>query len=203
MSYLGYLAGHETIADCMKDEALAHFVGHLMNVEVTSTLMVPPGAEFRAYKQALLRRFRNPGLRHRTWQIAMDGSQKLPQRLLGTIRDRLKAGAPIDAPGAGRCRLDALRDRHRREGPADRRARSAARRTARNRADAAGPTRAKLAPALLGRREDLRPRPSRRSPLHHGRHRSTRQPDPPRQPADLRNFPEHRIHEADLALVRP
>ena len=26
----------------------------------------------------------------------MDGSQKLPQRLLGTIRDRLQAGAPFD-----------------------------------------------------------------------------------------------------------
>ena len=26
----------------------------------------------------------------------MDGSQKVPQRLLGTIRDRLRAGAPID-----------------------------------------------------------------------------------------------------------
>ncbi|MCX7348401.1 MAG: mannitol dehydrogenase family protein [Alphaproteobacteria bacterium] len=101
MSYLGYLAGHETIADCMKDEALAHFVSHLMNFEVTSTLAVPPDTDVSAYKQALLTRFRNPGLRHRTWQIAMDGSQKLPQRLLGTIRNRLKAGAPIDALALG------------------------------------------------------------------------------------------------------
>jgi fructuronate reductase len=97
MAYLGYLAGNETIADCMKDEALSHFVAYLMHQEVTPTLPVPPGANIEDYKQALLQRFRNPGLRHRTWQIAMDGSQKLPQRLLGTIRDRLKAGAPIDA----------------------------------------------------------------------------------------------------------
>ena len=101
MSYLGYLAGHETIADCMKDAALAHFVSHLMNAEVTSTLAVPPGTDVSAYKQALLARFRNPGLRHRTWQIAMDGSQKLPQRLLGTIRDRLKAGESIDGLALG------------------------------------------------------------------------------------------------------
>ncbi len=101
MAYLGYLAGHETIADCMKDEALAHLVAYLMDQEVTPTLSVPPGADIGSYKQALLRRFRNPGLRHRTWQIAMDGSQKLPQRLLGTIRDRLKAGAPIDALALG------------------------------------------------------------------------------------------------------
>jgi fructuronate reductase len=46
-------------------------------------------------------RFANPGLKHRTWQIAMDGSQKLPQRLLGTIRDRLKAGASINLLALG------------------------------------------------------------------------------------------------------
>lgn len=101
MAYLGYLAGHETIAGCMKDDALAHLVTYLMHREVTPTLTVPPGADIEAYKQALLRRFRNPGLRHRTWQIAMDGSQKLPQRLLGTIRDRLKAGQPIGALALG------------------------------------------------------------------------------------------------------
>ncbi len=38
----------------------------------------------------MLERFRNPAIRHRTWQIAMDGSQKLPQRLLGTLRWRLE-----------------------------------------------------------------------------------------------------------------
>ncbi len=97
----GYLAGHETIADCMNDQALAHLVSHLMHVEVTPTLPVPPGANIESYKQALLRRFRNPALKHRTWQIAMDGSQKLPQRLLGTIRERLQAGAPIDALALG------------------------------------------------------------------------------------------------------
>jgi fructuronate reductase len=56
---------------------------------------MPPGADVTAYKRALLERFENPALRHRTWQICMDGSQKLPQRLLGSIRDRLAAGAPI------------------------------------------------------------------------------------------------------------
>lgn len=101
MAYLGYLAGHETIADCMKDDTLAYLTSHLMHRDVTPTLTVPPGADIEAYKHSLLRRFRNPGLRHRTWQIAMDGSQKLPQRLLATIRDRLKAGAPFDALALG------------------------------------------------------------------------------------------------------
>ena len=101
MAYLGYLAGRETIADCMADPALAYIVSHLMHKEVTPTLTVPPGADIETYKAALLRRFRNPALRHRTWQIAMDGSQKLPQRLLHPIRDRLKAGAAFDAMALG------------------------------------------------------------------------------------------------------
>jgi fructuronate reductase len=46
------------------------------------------------YARALLARFENPAIRHQTWQIAMDGSQKLPQRLLATIRRRLERGLP-------------------------------------------------------------------------------------------------------------
>src|SRR6185437_13103820 len=56
--------------------------------EVMPTLDMP-GTDLGAYRDELLERFANPALRHKTWQIAMDGSQKLPQRLLGTIRDRL------------------------------------------------------------------------------------------------------------------
>src|SRR5690606_20651147 len=63
----------------------------LMSEEVMPTLDMP-GVDLGAYRDQLLERFRNPALRHRTWQIAMDGSQKLPQRLLGTIRDRIAAG---------------------------------------------------------------------------------------------------------------
>ena len=61
-------------------------------------------------------RFRNPALPHRTRQIAMDGSQKLPQRLLGTVRDRLAARRVDRASRARGRRLDPLRERHRRAG---------------------------------------------------------------------------------------
>ena len=95
LAYLGYLAGYETVSDAMADPNMAAFVRRLMDEEVTPTLSVPPGTDLTAYKDALIERFRNPALKHRTWQIAMDGSQKLPQRLLGTVRDRLAAGQPI------------------------------------------------------------------------------------------------------------
>ncbi|MGO4572461.1 mannitol dehydrogenase family protein [Microvirga sp. 2TAF3] len=101
LAYLGYLAGYETVADTMADSAFVRLIEGLMDEEVTPTLHMPPGANLDAYKRALVERFKNPALKHRTWQIAMDGSQKLPQRLLGTVRDRLSKNASIDRLALG------------------------------------------------------------------------------------------------------
>ena len=95
LAYLGYLAGHDTVAAAMQAPGFAALVGGLMDEEVTPTLPRLPGIDLAAYKADLIARFRNPALHHRTWQIAMDGSRKLPQRLLNTIRDRQRAGAPF------------------------------------------------------------------------------------------------------------
>ena len=95
LAYLGYLAGHETVADAMADGGIAAVVRGLMDREAGPTLPALPGFDLDGYKASLIRRFRNPALRHRTWQIAMDGTQKLPQRLLATARERLLATAPI------------------------------------------------------------------------------------------------------------
>ncbi|HEX4366064.1 MAG TPA: mannitol dehydrogenase family protein [Rhodopila sp.] len=94
LAYLGYLAGHETIFDAVSDPVLNGFVQRLW-AEIIPMVPPPPGTDLRRYTRDLLARFANPTVRHRTWQIAMDGSQKLPQRLLGTIRERLAANLPI------------------------------------------------------------------------------------------------------------
>ena len=94
MSYLGYLAGHHYVADAVGDPAIRQLIHGLMTEEVMPTLPMDR-ADLERYRDDLLARFANPALKHRTWQIAMDGSQKLPQRLLGTIRDRLAAGQGI------------------------------------------------------------------------------------------------------------
>ena len=95
LAWLGLLAGKETVAGAMADPAFARFAARLMLEEAAPTLRPPPGAEMPDYVRALLARFANPWLRHRLAQIAVDSSQKLPQRLLSTIRDRLHAGAPF------------------------------------------------------------------------------------------------------------
>jgi len=101
LAYLGYLAGHQTVADAMAAPGFSELLDQMMAQEVSPTLPPFEGFDLAAYRAALLARFRNPALHHRTWQIAMDGSQKLPQRLLGTIRDRLKAGAGFERLAVG------------------------------------------------------------------------------------------------------
>ncbi len=95
LAYLGYLAGHQTIADTMADPVMAQFVDRLWRSEIIPALTPPPGTDLAAYADALAVRYANPAIRHRTWQIAMDGSQKLPQRILGTIAEGRAAGRPV------------------------------------------------------------------------------------------------------------
>ena len=95
LAYLGYLAGYETIAETVADPVFTSFVQGLWRDEIIPTVTQPQGEDLPAYCAALLERYRNPSIRHRTWQIAMDGSQKLPQRLLGTVAENLDAGRSI------------------------------------------------------------------------------------------------------------
>src|SRR3546814_15154337 len=56
-----------------------------MREEAAPTIDVAPGQDLAAYANALLDRFANPALDHRLIQIAMDGSQQIPQRWLATL----------------------------------------------------------------------------------------------------------------------
>jgi fructuronate reductase len=95
LAYLGYLAGRETIADTVEDPVLRAFVQGLWREEIIPVVPAPPETDLSNYASTLLERFSNPAIRHRTWQIAMDGSQKLPQRLLATARERLSRNLPL------------------------------------------------------------------------------------------------------------
>ena len=96
LAYLGSLAGLETVAEAMRDPVLAGFVERLMREDIVPTLSLPDGFDPDAYVAAILERFRNPAIRHLLSQIAWDGSQKIPVRLLGTIADALAGGRRID-----------------------------------------------------------------------------------------------------------
>ena len=96
IAYLGVLAGWPTVDRAIGDADLRRFIEGLMRDEIAPTLPPTPGLDLPAYGARLLERFANPALQHRTQQIAMDGSQKIPQRWLNTVRDRLSAGAPFE-----------------------------------------------------------------------------------------------------------
>ncbi|MBZ9797700.1 mannitol dehydrogenase family protein [Mesorhizobium sp. ES1-4] len=95
LATLGGLAGLEHTSDAIADPLLSVFVRRMLVEETLPTLMPVPGMEPSAYVEQSLGRLRNTAIRHRNHQIATDGSQKIVQRLLNPIRDRLSQGASI------------------------------------------------------------------------------------------------------------
>lgn len=96
LAYLGLLLDIETVAEAMQHPPLAGFVERLMREHIAPNLDPPRGFDAQIYISAILARFHNPSIRHKLSQIAWDGSQKLPVRLLGTIADALAKGNSID-----------------------------------------------------------------------------------------------------------
>lgn len=93
MAYLGVLGGLETVDQAIGDSAMFKLIHAMMSEEIAPTLTVPDSFDRAAYRDQLLMRYANPALKHKTMQIAADGSLKLPPRILGTIADRIAAGA--------------------------------------------------------------------------------------------------------------
>ena len=91
LSYMGQLTGRETVADAMGLPLITDLLDKLWS-EISEVLHAPKGVNPADYIESLKLRFRNPALKHRTAQIACDGSQKLPQRLLAPLRDRIAKG---------------------------------------------------------------------------------------------------------------
>ena len=93
LSYLGQLTGRETVAEAMQLPLITDILDPLW-IEIREVLHAPKGVNPAEYVESLKQRYRNPALKHRTAQIACDGSQKLPQRLLAPLRDRIAKGLP-------------------------------------------------------------------------------------------------------------
>lgn len=88
LAYAGFMSGKSYVRDVMADAALATLVERHMTA-AAQTLDPISGVNFDDYRSALMSRFRNPHLAHETYQIAMDGSQKLPQRIFGPALDAI------------------------------------------------------------------------------------------------------------------
>jgi fructuronate reductase len=90
MAYLGGLAGLEFVHEFVAEPGRAAFVRRLW--DETETTLDPPPPDIPGYRRALAARFADPLSAHRLAQIAVDGSQKLPQRLLAPLARRVERG---------------------------------------------------------------------------------------------------------------
>lgn len=93
LAYLGALAGCATVAEALRLPHLRPVLERFVAEDIAPSLRPPAGVSVVEYGRSVLDRFGNPAIGHRTIQVAMDGSQKLPQRILHTMTDRRAAGA--------------------------------------------------------------------------------------------------------------
>ncbi|ART63838.1 mannitol dehydrogenase family protein [Kushneria marisflavi] len=91
LAYTGPLMGLETVAEAVGDPLMQKLLRRYMLEEAAPTLSMPESVSLEDYARALMARFGNDSLHHRLHQIAMDGSQKLPQRWLRGGEARLAA----------------------------------------------------------------------------------------------------------------
>jgi fructuronate reductase len=96
MAYAATLRGHETVEQAISDPVVRGWVEQWWD-DAARHLPLPP-EDIAAYRTALLERYANPRIRHLLRQIAADGSQKVPIRILPTVRadlerDRVPTGA--------------------------------------------------------------------------------------------------------------
>jgi len=94
LAYAGFLSGCVHVRDVMRRPELALLVARHMHA-ASLTLEPLEGIALPDYADALQERFRNPAIAHETYQIAMDGTEKLPQRIFAPALDALRAGGNI------------------------------------------------------------------------------------------------------------
>ena len=96
IAYLGLLHGKTYVRDVMADPALVALVRDHLKA-ATATLPPMPDMDLVQYCDDLIERFRNPNIAHETFQIATDGSEKLPQRIFAPAVDALGADQSLRA----------------------------------------------------------------------------------------------------------
>lgn len=101
LAYVGLTRGHTFVHEAIGDPAIRSLIAALIREEALPTIAAAPGQDLVRYADDLVERFANPALQHRLIQIAMDGSQKIPQRWLETLATNRAMGRKCPALLAG------------------------------------------------------------------------------------------------------
>ncbi len=96
IAYLGTFLEFTAVRDVMANSSFSSLIDQHMKL-AGETLPEIHGFNLDAYRAALVERFKNTAIDHRCIQIAMDGSQKLPQRIFAPAKIRLDAGKNISS----------------------------------------------------------------------------------------------------------
>jgi fructuronate reductase len=89
LAYAGFLSGRRYVRDTVGPTGFRSLIErHVM--AAASTLPRLPGIDLSVYAKQLLSRFANPAIAHETYQIAMDGTEKLPQRIFAPALEALE-----------------------------------------------------------------------------------------------------------------
>lgn len=92
IAYIGKLSGFDTVSAAVQHPHFRRYLHELMLTELLPSLIIPPEINVYHYCEQLLHRFSNTRLVHETQQIAMDGTQKLPQRWMKPLTYQLNHG---------------------------------------------------------------------------------------------------------------
>jgi fructuronate reductase len=92
LSHLGAILGHTFSFEAAADPILAPLTRRMLERETATTLPDAPAVATIQYIHSSMRRIENSAIRHRCHQIGTDGSQKIVQRLVNPLRERLEAG---------------------------------------------------------------------------------------------------------------
>ena len=95
-AYLGSYLGIETVFDAIEKPQLNHLIKTMLKDEITPSFVPPADMDIQSYCDSIVARYHNPAIRHLLAQIAWDGSQKLPMRLLPVIETNLISGRSIE-----------------------------------------------------------------------------------------------------------
>lgn len=90
IAYCGGLRGKPFVRDVMADPDLKALVSR--HLQAASAAIGQLGIDLSDYAEKLKERFSNPAIAHATAQIAMDGTQKLPQRVTAPALMALERG---------------------------------------------------------------------------------------------------------------
>jgi fructuronate reductase len=97
LAYCGLDRGYAFVHEAIADPGLRMLTERLMREEAATSFTPAAGQDLVKYADVLVRRFTDPALQHRLIQIAMDGSQKIPQRWLATLAFHQRRGRQCPA----------------------------------------------------------------------------------------------------------